>query len=114
VIYLMARQANRIKDLRDEKNMTQIRLSMELEVSQETVSAYEIGKHYPSVKSLMSMAELFNASMDYIMGISPVRNAMLENGLPDEDVKILLLYRKLDNLKKEKAYSYMQGLAGEE
>ena len=110
----MERQANRIKDLRDEKNMTQIRLSTELDVSQETVSAYEIGKHYPSVKSLMRMAELFNASMDYIMGISPVRYPVLENGLPDNDVRFLLLYRKLDNLNKEKAYSYMQGLAGEE
>ena len=110
----MERQANRIKDLRDEKNMTQIRLSTELEVSQETVSAYEIGKHHPSVKSLMRMAELFNASMDYIMGISPVRYPILENGLPDCDVKFLLLYRKLGNLQKEKAYSYMQGLAGEE
>ena len=109
----MDKQANRIKELRDEKNMTQIRLSVELEVSQETVSAYEIGKHYPSVKSLMRMAELFDASMDYIMGLSPVRNTMIESSLPDGDVKILLLYRKLDNLKKEKAYSYMQGLADE-
>ena len=110
----MGKQANRIKELRDEKNMTQIRLSVELEVSQETVSAYEIGKHYPSVKSLMRMAELFDASMDYIMGLSPVRNTMIESSLPDGDVKVLLLYRKLDKLKREKAYSYMQGLANEE
>ena len=109
----MEKQANRIKELRDEKNMTQIRLSTELEVTQETISAYEIGKHYPSVKSLMRMAELFNASMDYIMGVSTVRSPMLEKGLPDDDVKFLQLYRKLGRLKKEKAYSYMQGLADE-
>ena len=41
--------ANRIKQLREEYNMTQVRLSIELEVSQETISAYESGKHYPSV-----------------------------------------------------------------
>ena len=109
----MERQANRIKELREEKNMTQIRLSTELEVSQETVSAYEIGKHYPSVKLLMSMAELFNASMDYIMGISPVRNAIPESNLPDDDVKYISLYRKLSKAKKEKAFAYMQGLAEE-
>ena len=109
----MDKQANRIKELREEKSMTQIRLSIELNVSQETVSAYEIGKHYPSVNSLMRMSELFNASMDYIMGLSPVRNAMLEKGLPDDEVKLLQLHRKLDKLKKEKAYSYMQGLADE-
>jgi len=110
----MEKQANRIKDLRDENNMTQIRLSIELGVSQETISAYEIGKHYPSVKSLMRMSELFNTSMDYIMGMSPIRNTLLEKGLPDDDVRFLQLYRKLDRLKKEKAYSYMQGLADEE
>jgi len=109
----MAKQANRIKELRDEKNMTQIRLSIELGVSQETVSAYEIGKHYPSVKSLMLMAELFGVSMDYIMGISTVRNAVLEEGLPDSEVKLLRLYRQLDKLKKEKTYAYMQGLSDE-
>lgn len=109
----MEKQANRIKELRDEKSMTQIRLSIELGVSQETVSAYEIGKHYPSVKSLMRMAELFNASMDYIMGMSPVRTAIMEKGIPDDEVKLLQLYRKFDKLKKEKAYSYMQGLSDE-
>lgn len=36
---------NRIRELRAEKNITQLRLSLELEVSQETVSAYENGKH---------------------------------------------------------------------
>ena len=109
----MSKQANRIKELRDEKNMTQIRLSIELNVSQETVSAYEIGKHYPSVKSLLRMSELFGASMDYIMGMSPVRSAILEKGIPDDEVRLLRLYRTLDKLKKEKAYSYMQGLADE-
>jgi transcriptional regulator with XRE-family HTH domain len=107
----MTKQANRIKELREEKNMTQIRLSTELEVSQETVSAYEIGKHYPSVKSLMKMSELFNASMDYIMGINPVRDALLEKHLPDDEVKLLQLYRKLGKIEKGKSYSYMEGLA---
>ena len=109
----MAKPINRIKELREEKSMTQIRLSIELSVSQETVSAYEIGKHYPSVKSLMRMAELFNSSMDYIMGMSSIRSAILEKGLSDDEVKLLQLHRKLDKLKKEKAYSYMQGLADE-
>ena len=107
----MIKNENKIRELREEKSMTQIRLSIELNVSQETVSAYEIGRHYPSVKSLMCMAELFNASMDYILGISPVRNAVLEKGLPDDEVKLIQLYRKISKLKKEKVYSYMQGLA---
>lgn len=105
------KQPNRIKDLRDEKTMTQLRLSVELDVSQETVSAYEIGKHYPSAKSLMRMAELFDASMDYIMGLSPVRRVITESALPDDEARLLSLYRKLDGTRKEKAHSYLQGMS---
>lgn len=107
----MAKQPNRIKELREEKSMTQVRLSIELEVTQETVSAYEIGKHYPSVKSLMLMSELFDASMDFIMGLSPVRKMITEKSLPDDEYRLLSLYRKLDVTRKEKAYSYLQGMA---
>ena len=104
---------NRIKELREEKNMTQIRLSIELDVSQETVSAYEIGKHNPSVKILLRMVELFDASIDYIMGVSSVRNTMPEKSLSDDEVKIIQLHRKLSKMKQEKVYSYIQGLAEE-
>lgn len=50
---------NRIKELRESKGMTQIRLSIELSLSQETVSAYENGKHYPSVENLIKMSKIF-------------------------------------------------------
>lgn len=106
----MAEQPNRIKELREEKGMTQVRLSIELEVTQETVSAYEIGKHKPSVKSLKRMSELFDASMDYIMGMNPVRRMIIEKGLPDDEARLLSLYRKLGATGKEKAHSYLQGM----
>ena len=47
---------NKIKELREENHMTQVRLSIELEVSQETVSAYDRGKHYPSVAALIKLS----------------------------------------------------------
>jgi transcriptional regulator with XRE-family HTH domain len=106
----MAVEANRIKELREEKSMTQVRLSIELGVTQETISAYEIGRHYPSVKSLMHMMELFDASMDYIMGMSPVRKTITGQGLPNDETLLISLYRKLDGTRKEKAHSYLQGM----
>ena len=101
---------NRIKELREEHKMTQVRLSIELEVSQETVSAYEIGKHQPSVKSLLKMASLFNSSLDYIMGISDIRLPIKENELPQNEAAALSLFRGLDNVQKEKAIAFMQGM----
>ena len=101
---------NRIKELREEKSLTQVRLSIELGVTQETVSAYEIGRHYPSVKSLLHMVRLFDSSIDYIMGLSPIRKNIAEKSLSDDEARLLSLYRNFDDTRKEKAYSYMQGM----
>lgn len=46
---------NRIRELREEKGMTQLRLSIELGVTQETVSAYENEKHFPTVQILLKV-----------------------------------------------------------
>lgn len=97
---------NRIKELRKKHHMSQIRLSIELEVSQETVSAYEQEKHYPSFQTLVKMSKIFGTSIDYIMGLSeePENPNMSQNSL------VLDLYNHLNNRQKEKALSYMEGL----
>ncbi len=101
---------NKIRELREEKRMTQIRLSTELEVTQETISAYEIGKHFPSVKSLLKMSELFDASIDYILGISDIRLPIKRDNLSNHEITALTLFRHLDNTQKEKAIAFMQGM----
>ena len=100
---------NRIKQLREENDMTQVRLSIELEVTQETISAYEIGKHYPSVKSLIKMADLFDTSTDYILGLSNIRKASSDKVISQDESKIITLYRQMNNAQKEKVYAFMQG-----
>ncbi len=72
------------------------------------MSAYEIGKHYPSAKSLIRMSELFDASIDYILGLSPLRKVILEKGLPNDEVRLLSLYRHLDATQKEKSRRFLE------
>lgn len=93
---------NRIRELRAEKNITQLRLSMELEVSQETVSAYENGKHLPSLKSLIKMADLFHVSTDYLIGRSDIRNVSQDEALPNEDIALLDCFHDLDTVQSAK------------
>jgi predicted transcriptional regulators len=59
---------NRIAMLRKEKGLSQISLSLKLNVSQKMISAYENGKSEPSIATLMQMADIFNTSVDYIIG----------------------------------------------
>ena len=101
---------NRIKELREEKKMTQLRLSMELDVAQETVSAYETGRHYPSVETLIKMSELFHSSLDYILGLSEIRLPVKKDALPKEEAAALSLFRTLNKVQKEKAIAFMQGM----
>ena len=50
----------RLKQLRESKNMTQVRLAIELGVSQETISGYEIGKAAPPADMLVKLAGVFD------------------------------------------------------
>lgn len=101
---------NRIKELRQKNHMSQVRLSIELEVSQETVSAYEKGKCYPSFQTLLKLSEIFHSSIDYIMGLSDA-NLYISNNLRDDEAELLRLYRMLNQKGKELALAYTQGIA---
>lgn len=105
------RKANRIRELRLEKGITQVRLSMELGVTQETISAYEVGKHLPSLTTLMKLSELFNASMDYIMNRSDVRNPIKEGTLNSDEIRIITYYRTFDMTQQLRSLAYIQGLS---
>ena len=102
---------NRIRELRAEKNITQLRLSLELEVSQETVSAYENGKHLPSLKSLIKMADIFHVSTDYLIGRSDVGKPSATSPLPNEDIALLDCFHDLDTVDKARLVAYAQGLS---
>ena len=56
-----------IKELREKKKITQVRLSIAAEVSQETISAYESGKAFPSVETLIKIADFLGTSTDYLL-----------------------------------------------
>ena len=89
--------------------MTQLRLSIELSVSQESVSAYEKGKYYPSFQTLLKLTEIFGCGIDYIMGLS--ENRYIEKSKNDQDEFILMMLSKLSDAKKEKALAYIEGLS---
>lgn len=64
----------RIAILRRESGMKQSDLSEILNVSQQTISKYENGKIDPDPETLRKLSELFNVSVDYIIGNSSKRD----------------------------------------
>ena len=61
---------NRIRQLRQRAGMTQSELARGLNVSPALISAYELGERKPGLKSLTQLADFFQVSSDYLLGIN--------------------------------------------
>lgn len=101
---------NRIRQLREETHMTQVRLAIELEVSQETISAYESGKNHPTIANLLKLSNIFHVSCDYILGLTNTRIITTPNGLNSNEQLLLEKYRCLDAHCKDRLLAYLDGL----
>lgn len=60
----------RIKELREQKKMSQMTLAVRAGCSQNTISKIEKGECDPKASLLAEMSELFGVSVDYILGLS--------------------------------------------
>lgn len=60
----------RIKELRTLNKLSQDELSKILNIKQNTLSQYEKGKREPSLELLKLIAEKFNVTTDYLLGIT--------------------------------------------
>jgi len=57
----------RLKELRKGRGLTQQRLAMELNTSQNTISRYETGEREPGIREICAMADFFHVSVDYLL-----------------------------------------------
>lgn len=63
----------RIRELREDNDLTQEQIANILHVGQRTYSDYESGKTRIPLESVMVLARYYNVSMDFICGISNIR-----------------------------------------
>lgn len=94
---------NNLKKYRIEKGITQIRLSIAAEVSQETISAYESGKAMPSAETLIKIADFLDVSIDYLLDRTdnPIVNIKI-----DPELEILQIYNSMNKEQKEDLIKY--------
>lgn len=65
-----------LKDLREEKNLSQMQLATKLNLSVSAIGMYESGKRIPRPEILETFADFYNVDMDYLFGRTMVRNKM--------------------------------------
>lgn len=58
----------RIRELRNERHITQLKLALDLHMSQNTISRYESGEREPGIAELIRIADYFHVSIDYLVG----------------------------------------------
>ena len=102
----------RLKELREKRRLNQEGLAIKLNVSQSTVSAYEVGERTPDLETLIHIAQFFHVSLDYLVGLSDIKQNIEQSDLLADELEVLHRYRQLSTIEKEKVKSYIEGLQG--
>lgn len=62
----------RIRDVREDRDLTQKEVAVYLHIQQNTYSQYESGKRQLPIEHLISLARLYGTSTDYLLGLTDV------------------------------------------
>ena len=57
----------RLKEIRKSKGISQLKMAMDLNTNQNTISRYETGEREPGIAELIKIADYFNVSIDYLL-----------------------------------------------
>ena len=66
----MTNYSKRIRDLREDRDLTQQQIARVLRTSQGYYSKYELGKRALPIEHLIKLCEIYNVSADYILGFT--------------------------------------------
>ena len=72
----------RLKDLREDSDITQAVIADYLHIRQNTYSQYENGQRQVPIETLIALAKYYNTSIDYIVGLKYINKPYeRKNGL---------------------------------
>ena len=57
----------RLKELRAKKGISQLKLALDLNTNQNTISRYETGEGEADYTTLIAIADYFDVSLDYLL-----------------------------------------------
>lgn len=63
----------RLKELRKERNLSQLKLAMDLDMNQNSISRYETMEREADYETLIKFANYFDVSIDYLLGRTNVK-----------------------------------------
>ena len=105
----------RLKELREEKNLSQNDLAKEINTSQRNIGRWENGTNEPTAGFVVALANYFQCSIDYLLGrTDDFGNVTVQtNGveLTKNEETLLRYYRALSNTEQAQVAEYTAFLA---
>lgn len=83
---------NRLKELRQKNNLTLEKLGQKVNIPKNTLSRYESGKREPKIETWKKLADYFNVSTSYLMGLNSnsfgnrIKELRIKNGLSQTEL----------------------------
>ena len=105
---------SRIKQLRENRGLIQELLASELGITQQMLSKYERDITLIKIDILKKIAEYFNVTTDYLLGLSDVKRDLegqiKVNKTLDEYYDLIEVYKRLDAYDQEMVWSIIEAV----
>lgn len=83
---------NQIKSIRKEHQLTQEQLSEQLNVSRQTVSAWENNRYLPDIEMIVHIAKTFHLSLDdLILGDDVIKDKLVNDGKSIKRIRLSIV-----------------------
>lgn len=99
----------RLRDLREDMDLTQRDIAQVLKDSQQHYQLYESGKREPPFNMIILLAKFYGVSIDYIAGLTNSKGGL--HKISSEEKELLNKYNTLSEKRKGKAELYLEQLA---
>lgn len=100
----------RLKELRQQRNISQQKLALDLNMSQAGISKYELGLSDPDISMLIRLADYFHVTVDYLIEHS--EQPIFTKNHTQQEERLLEKYRMLDRYDRHKVEGYIDALNG--
>ena len=78
----------RLKDIREDRDITQKEIADYLHIRQNTYSQYENGKRQIPVDVVIALAKYYHVTTDYLLGVSDIPNPYKNHSAPKTNPRI--------------------------
>ena len=88
-----------LKEIRVKRNLTQQQVADQIGCSSVVYSRYENGARQPSIETLLLLADLFDVTVDFLLG----RQKILDSSLSKYEIDLVTAARSADDRAREDA-----------